>query len=180
MKNKIIYLLTVIISSISLVACTTNTPTSVVNNFFKDIKPQMQDYLKNTISNDKNTEKLSKEIQDELINKFSKVQGKVLSEKIDKDKAQVEVELRSINLGKILGEVFKENISQAFSGEELSEEAISNMLIEKIKEAQISTRKGTIDLVKVDGNWEIDNKKSLASLILGVNEEIFNDKSSES
>ena len=99
---------------------------------------------------------------------LSKLDAKVLSENIDKDKATVEVELSGLNFSNIILEIVQESISNVFSGVEMSDEDMSNSILEKVKSGKVETRTGNITLSKVDKEWKINtDDESFMGLIFG-------------
>ena len=91
-----------------------------------------------------------------------------MSEKIDNDKATVEVEVSGFNFANIILEIIQENIENAFSGVQISEDDISNSILEKVKTGKVETRTGTITLSKVDKEWKINtDDESFMGLIFG-------------
>lgn len=189
MKKTVLTLFMIVLFiPIILTGCKSETPTDVVNSYFSSIKnidsKDAQDLIKNTISeeilneeisgassNEKSTEKDDKELDKSLKMYFSKVDAKVLSEKIDEDKATVKVEVKAPNYSDLLLKVMEESIAQTFSGKEVKQADVEKSLEEKIKNSKSETRTGEINLSKKDNKWEIKSDEFITNLLLGEADE---------
>ena len=109
---------------------------------------------------DKNTEEAVKLY-------LSKLDVKVLSEKIDGDKATVEVEVKGLNFAQLMVEVIQDNLANVFGGEQPTDDQLNAQLLEKVKNGKPQTRKGKINLTKSDKGWQINQDENLTSLVLG-------------
>ncbi len=175
MKNKIKLLLTLIIATLSLTGCTVNGPTDIVETYFREIKngeiKDVSKYLKESMEQNTNSEEPSEEIDPKMeeVMKIltSKLNAKVISEEIKDDKAVVTVEVEGINFSNIFLEIIGEAFNKAFSGEEMDENAMNDMILEKVKNAQTETRTGKVNLTMVDNEWKIETDEEIMSLILG-------------
>lgn len=178
MKNKLKIMIVALLSMVIVTGCGTKSPTEVVNDYFNEIKKgenaEVTEYLlENIESKEDSTESNDETSQDPKIEEamklyLSKLDAKVLSENIDKDKATVEVELSGLNFSNIILEIVQESISNVFSGVEMSDEDMSNSILEKVKSGKVETRTGNITLSKVDKEWKINtNDESFMGLIFG-------------
>lgn len=178
MKNKLKIMIVVLLSMVIVTGCGTKSPTEVVNDYFNEIKKgenaEVTEYLlENIESTEDSTESNDETSQDPKIEEamklyLSKLDAKVLSENIDKDKATVEVELSGLNFSNIILEIVQESISNVFSGVEMSDEDMSNSILEKVKSGKVETRTGNITLSKVDKEWKINtDDESFMGLIFG-------------
>ncbi|MDK2562235.1 DUF4878 domain-containing protein [Romboutsia sedimentorum] len=180
MKNKLKLIIMVILSMAILTGCSGKSPSDVVESYFSEIKTgenaDVTNYISDTIkeNTDKKEEKAKEDPKmNEAMKIFmSNIDAKVLSEKIDGDNATVEVELKGFNLSNIVVEILQENLSNMFSGKELKEDEVSQSILEKVKTAKVETRKGTINLSKVDKKWKIKTDDKAISLIFGKTEEL--------
>jgi hypothetical protein len=178
MKNKLKIMIVALLSMVIVTGCGTKSPTEVVNDYFNEIKKgenaEVTEYLlENIESTEDSTESNDETSQDPKIEEamklyLSKLDAKVLSENIDKDKATVEVELSGLNFSNIILEILQESISNVFSGVEMSDEDMSNSILEKVKSGKVETRTGNITLSKVDKEWKINtDDESFMGLIFG-------------
>ena len=181
MKNKLKIMIVALLSMVIVTGCGTKSPTEVVNDYFNEIKKgenaEVTEYLleniESTEDSTESTESNDETSQDPKIEEamklyLSKLDAKVLSENIDKDKATVEVELSGLNFSNIILEIVQESISNVFSGVEMSDEDMSNSILEKVKSGKVETRTGNITLSKVDKEWKINtDDESFMGLILG-------------
>ena len=181
MKNKLKIMIVALLSMVIVTGCGTKSPTEVVNDYFNEIKKgenaEVTEYLleniESTEDSTESTESNDETSQDPKIEEamklyLSKLDAKVLSENIDKDKATVEVELSGLNFSNIILEIVQESISNVFSGVEMSDEDMSNSILEKVKSGKVETRTGNITLSKVDKEWKINtDDESFMGLIFG-------------
>lgn len=181
MKNKLKIMIVALLSMVIVTGCGTKSPTEVVNDYFNEIKKgenaEVTEYLleniESTEDSTESTESNDETSQDPKIEEamklyLSKLDAKVLSENIDKDKATVEVELSGLNFSNIILEILQESISNVFSGVEMSDEDMSNSILEKVKSGKVETRTGNITLSKVDKEWKINtDDESFMGLIFG-------------
>lgn len=176
MKNKLKLLIVMVISIIALTGCKATTPTDVVTEYFKEIKngtnadvsAYLQESVEQSTSQEAATEEVDPKIDEAMKIVTTKIKAKPLSEEIKEDKAVVQVEVEGINLSNIMLEIIGEAFNKAFSGEELTEDDTSNMILEKVKNAQTETRTGKVNLTKVDEKWKIEVDEDLMALILGT------------
>lgn len=185
MKNKLKIMMMVVLSMFIVTGCATTSPTEVVNNYFEEIKKgenaEVTEYLLESVeSTDAGTEsddetEVDPKMDEAMKLYLSKIDAKVLSENIDKDKATVEVEVSGLNFSNIILELLEESLANAFSGVEMSDEDMSNSILEKIKSGKVETRTGTVTLSKVDKEWKIDSEdESFMGLIFGKAQELDN------
>lgn len=174
MKNRIKLVLIIALSMIALVGCKGESPTNVVESYFKEIKAgenaDVAKYMLDNIENSKDADssKESDPKMEETIKIYlSKLDAKVISEKIDGENATVEVELTGLNFGKIMVEVLQENLADMFGGNEAAADNLDNDFLEKVKTSKVETRKGKVNLTKEDKGWKIKQDNDLNSLIFG-------------
>ena len=182
MKKKIWILTTLVLSvPMLMMGCSTQSPTDVVNNYFTEVKDvksdESGDLIESTISltkehaqddsDDSKTEDLTKSLEMFI----SKVDAKVLSEKVDGEKATVKVKVTGPNYEDLLQAVIEDSITDAFDGKEINSEYLGSNLLKKVKESKSETRTGKINLVKSDGAWKIKSEDDVMNLVLGQSEE---------
>ncbi|CEN77921.1 DUF4878 domain-containing protein [Paraclostridium sordellii] len=176
MKNKIKLMLMIVLSMTILTACGGDSPTKVVDSYFKELKSgkntQAANHLFANVENkedkgDKKDSKMDKNTEEAVKLYLSKLDAKVLSEKIDGDKATVEVEVKGLNFAQLMVEVIQDNLANVFGGEQPTDDQLNAQLLEKVKNGKPQTRKGKINLTKSDKGWQIKQDENLTSLVLG-------------
>ena len=194
--KKIALILVIILSTVSLYGCGGNSPTDVVNNYFKKVKNGETD-IKNLFvmveqDSEENEEALvndsfSEETQKKLLDKMKEITYNVNNETIDGDNAIVNVTVRGMDFNIVLGKTMQEAIgylfTQSLSGVEMSDEendAYLNSLINKyLDEVTYSERTLDIELIKTDKEWKIKEGDSLSKLLLNIDESTFGGESEE-
>ena len=175
-KAKVI--LMVVLAMVIVTGCGSKSPTDVVNSYFSEIKSGKNDeltnyVLENTDTKDTETEtaeetEVDPKMEEAMELYFSKLNVKVLSENIDGDNATVEVEVIGLNYSNIIMELLQESLASAFNGVEMTDEDMSNSVLDKVNNGKEETRTGTISLSKVDKEWKINTEdESYMGLILG-------------
>lgn len=174
MKNKLKLIMMAMIAVFVSVGCASESPTDVVNNYFDEIKKgsnaQVSELFMNSLDTNKEgkkNEEESAELNEAMKIYFSKINVEVLSESVENDSASVEVELTGLNFAKITLGVLEESLSNMFEVQENTSENLDSEFLAKTKSATEETRKGTINLTKVDGKWKIEQDLSLTNLMFG-------------
>lgn len=182
------FVILLIISSIFFIGCSNgDSPKKTVEAVLTSIQNKDFNAIGQYISESAN-EKLNKglngeldkefgELKEPLINLVSKVQFKILDEKVSGDNAQVQVELTVDDLGdqiiKAMPDIMSSAIVSSFSGE--SKEKIEEKLRQKVKEilnTQLpkKTETETVYLKKVNDKWvleENEKNKDFIFMLLG-------------
>lgn len=193
MKKTILALLMIMLFIPMMVTgCKSETPTDVVNTYFSSIKKsdskEAQKLIEDTISDEilneetgttstkeENTDTSKKEdsqkLDESLKMYLSKIEAKVLSEKVNEDKASVKVEIKAHNYSNLLLAVMEESIADTFNGKEVKQSDVEKNLAEKIKNSKAETRSGQINLTKKDNEWKIKSDDDITNLLLGEADE---------
>lgn len=193
MKKTILALLMIMLFIPMMVTgCKSETPTDVVNTYFSSIKKsdskEAQKLIEDTISDEilneetgttstkeENTDTSKKEdsqkLDESLKMYLSKIEAKVLSEKVNEDKASVKVEIKAPNYSNLLLAVMEESIADTFNGKEVKQSDVEKNLEEKIKNSKAETRSGQINLTKKDNEWKIKSDDDITNLLLGEADE---------
>lgn len=193
MKKTILSLLMIMLFIPMMVTgCKSETPTDVVNTYFSSIKKsdskEAQKLIEDTISDEilneetgttstkeENTDTSKKEDSEKLDESLkmylSKMDAKVLSEKVNEDKATVKVEIKAPNYSNLLLDVMEESIADTFNGKEVKQSDVEKNLEEKIKSSKAETRSGQINLTKKDNEWKIKSDEDITNLLLGEADE---------
>lgn len=193
MKKTILSLLMIMLFIPMMVTgCKSETPTDVVNTYFSSIKKsdskEAQKLIEDTISDEilneetgttstkeENTDTSKKEDSEKLDESLkmylSKIDAKVLSEKVNEDKATVKVEIKAPNYSDLLLDVMEESIADTFNGKEVKQSDVEKNLEDKIKSSKAETRSGQINLTKKDNEWKIKSDEDITNLLLGEADE---------
>lgn len=166
------------------------SPTDVVNTYFSSIKKSSTQEAKKLVestipaeaisqdtgeitgaSDSKTSKSEDKKLDESLKMYLSKIDAKVLSEKVEDDKATVKVSLKAPNYSDLLLKVMEESIASTFSGKDVSEADVEKSLEEKIKASEVETRTGEITLTKKDNSWQIKSDDAMTNLLLGEADE---------
>ncbi len=128
-----------------------------------------------TSTKEENTDTSKKEDSEKLDESLkmylSKIDAKVLSEKVNEDKATVKVEIKAPNYSDLLLAVMEESIADTFNGKEVKQSDVEKNLEEKIKSSKAETRSGQINLTKKDNEWKIKSDEDITNLLLGEADE---------
>ena len=169
--KKILITFIIFTLTLGIVGCSTQTPTDVVQSYFKELEngdsQKATAYFENVFpSNEEETEE--DEVSKEIITKYiSRIDAKVVSEEVNEDTATVEVEIEAPNLSNLVMEVFQESLVYAFGGTDMSEEDMNEILLEKVDSGECEIRTGKINLVKEDNEWKIKSDDNIIALMLG-------------
>ncbi|MGL6108373.1 hypothetical protein [Romboutsia sp.] len=172
MKNKFKLILLTLLSMVVVTGCSSKPPSTVVEEYFTEVKKgqsaNVSEYLIDSKDDTETEEKSEDPIMDEAMNIYmSKMDVKVLSENIEEDKAIVEVEFTGFNMSNMFLQIVQESLEKAFSGVEMSDAQMSRSFLEKVKSGKVETRKGKLNLTKVDKVWKIKSDSDYNALIFG-------------
>lgn len=199
MKKSIVLLITLAMI-LSLTACGTPSPTSVTDSFLTAIKEKDAEAITEHYVNDEfdlfeelsdavsgeDEEETEKNANDALIkvyeeNMFPKMLDfdyELSNEKIDGDKATVDVSVKTYQLGSaftsFVGEYIGQAFSLAFSGasDEQMNALAANLLTSKLDELTEKTyeKTATLSLVKKDDKWlvaDVEGNKDVLNALYG-------------
>ncbi len=154
----------VLVAIIACVFLMKDSPKKVVEKTFNDAKTgaYTQNVLAGFVQEENN---LDAEVQKLL---FEKLEWKVLNEKQEGEKATVEVEITNKDFKTIIGNCMQKVLKIAFSGQNISEDEVTNYLMEELRneEIQTVTANQTLSLEKRDGKWEITDEENFVNSIL--------------
>lgn len=179
-------LLLIAIISTTIIGCSGNTPTKVVEKFFGEIqKSNLQTDLlltENAQSKIEETEgEFTQDTQKKLQDVMAKLTFKVNSEKIEGETATVNVTVNSMDLAEVYKNVMKDAVEYIFStslgGEEMSEEEekayFDKLFNQNLDKTIYNEKTGDISLEKIDGKWKIAEDNVLIALVLGIDLSAF-------
>ncbi len=190
--KKLLAVILALTLALSFAACGgagKNTPEGVISGFCECLKTldvkKMQTYLKDPAEESElGLNEVPKEFMDILKTWAKDLKYKVGKAETNGDNAKVKVDFTYTDATDIfkaaLSSYISKAMAEALSGNEVSEERMTELLIECIKEAQKTTKAKTADLSmdftleKVDGNWKISSfADELADMILSNMLEAF-------
>lgn len=178
-----LYLLLIAVLTVSLSACSTLRPEDTVNGYLTAAKQfdsvKMATYVNpNSTSTSpvlddasaapsSSSDKIEQFFMDYLKVNAAKMTYKIQSTEIDKDTAKVSVDCKYVDstplLTSVISEYFKQALSLAFSGSEMTDEQ-TTAIMESIITEQLKSITDTyiektivINCVKIDGKWLIDS-----------------------
>lgn len=177
MKKKLCSLLLILALVLSFSACSTPSPTEVTTAFLQAVKEQNTEDMAGlyaegswSLSEEAGEEadleeddELSQYFMDEVFPKLLEFDYEVLEEKIDGEKAAVDVKITTYNLGDIFTAFVGEYLAQAFAlaFSDADEDAITALGTSLFKEKTADMEKTytetvSIPLSQVDGAWVVD------------------------
>lgn len=176
--KKIIALSLLGISLVAFVGCNkTDSPKEVVAEYFEDVKFNAENELVNNAIETENGEEevFTKETEEALKDLVKKLEYTVGDEKIDGDKATVNVTVKGANLLELVTNTINDamgaTVGAIFSNKEMDDSEINNIvnktLLENIKKSKVEERKGTVTLNKRDNKWKLSTDDELTKLVLG-------------
>lgn len=172
--KKIIGIILSLTLVLGLCACGGPTPTEAANDFMRAIKEQDTETLKTVyaggslditedVKKGKGKDEFDELFGDALYEKLFAFEYEVSNEKIDGDKATVDVAIKTYGLGTSFTNFVSEFMAQAFSLalSGASEDAINKKSVEifsaKLDEAKLDYEKTvTLNLTKKDNGWVVD------------------------
>ena len=187
--KRLVAILTAFVVTISITSCGGPSPTDVTTTFFDGIKGLDADTIESVCivdDKDKKDEELSvvdlyedqqmqEQLKKEPLNKMMDFDYKLSNEQIKDDKATVDVTITTYDLAKPYKNLMEKLIAIALeSDEEMTDEEVTNKVmtlfgseISKLKEKGFE-KTATIDLVKVDDQWEISGLEGNKNLMNGL------------
>lgn len=191
--KKTLAIILALVLALSLAACgggaSKNTPEGVITGFCDCLKTldlqKMQTYLKDAAEE---SELGLDEVPDgfmDLLKGWAKdIKYKVGKAETDGDSSKVTVDFTYTDASEVFKAAMTDYISKALAealgGNEMTEEKMTTLLMDCIKEAQKTTKTKTADLSldfgleKIDGNWKIsDVSEDLGNMILSNMLEAF-------
>lgn len=186
--KKIILLLTTFLLAIFLTACSSAKPEDTINSFFSSAKKfDFEGMNKVMENNDEKYKDIVKELETEdpstqyvldyLKNNASKITYTIKDSEIKDNNAKIQVECKFVDstplLKEIVAEAFTKMLGMSFSGQDLTDEKTTEMLVSIMKEKQKSveetfvTKTVEFECTKKDNKWIISSANdALADVLL--------------
>lgn len=163
-----VIIIAIVVAGVIYISSVANSPEALVESVLNELKignyeqAGVGDFLEGE-NFDQETEKLL----------FDNLQWKISNVKIEDNKATVDVEITNKDFKTIINNYMQRVIKIAFAGEELTDEQITQYLVEELGNDQIQnvTVNKTIILENKDGKWEISEENDFVNILLpGFNE----------
>lgn len=186
--KKIILILTTFLLAISLTACSSAKPEDTINSFFSSAKKFDFEGMNKVMENkDEKYKDILKELETEdpnaqyvldyLKNNASKITYTIKDSEIKNNNAKIKVECKFVDstplLKEIVAEAFTKMLGMSFSGQDLTDEKTTEMLVSIMKEKQKSveetfvTKTVEFECTKKDNKWIISSANdALADVLL--------------
>ncbi|EQB87899.1 hypothetical protein J2Z44_001275 [Clostridium punense] len=189
--KKVVLFIMLITMTIAVYGCSSKTPSNSVKNYLEEVKKgenaDFSKLLNQTLAKaKKDTEKQSEGAPNESTKKFmdslKNLTYTINSEKINGDSATVNVKVNGPDMASVLGDflqkAFTTAFSQAFSGnnatQEETDKLFDTMLVESMNNMKYTERTGDISLTKTNGEWKINNDDALTKLLVNLDNSLFN------
>ena len=185
-KNILIYIVTIILILVVIAGIAfsvlRSTPETTVDRLLKNLKngnfQEISEYINSDLEQLQQNMSIGGQELDEEAYKliFEKLEWKINKEEINGDNAAVEVEVTNKDFQVILTNYTQKLISAAFTGTTLGEEQYKTYLMDELRNESVATRTTTqtINLVKVDGNWQVVINDTFMNLLLPGLQETIN------
>ncbi|HBF6576082.1 TPA: DUF4878 domain-containing protein [Clostridioides difficile] len=185
--KKIILALTTFLLAISLTACSSAKPEDTIDSFFNSAKKFDFEVMNKVMeNNDEKYKDILKELDtkdpnaqyvlDYLKQNASKITYTIKDSEVKGDKATIKVECKFIDstplLQEIVAEAFTKMIGMSFSGQDLTDEKTTEMLVSIMKEKQKSvketyvTKNVEFECSKKDNKWIISSVNDAVADVL--------------
>lgn len=162
MRKSLSLILLFSLSLFLLIGCgKEEKPTDAVNNYFSSIKSKANsDVVDNVVSSvfTSEDESTKKEAKDTLSEVLSKLEVEPQKETIDSNTATVSVNIKGISLSSVMDNLLDEiqNSSELHNLDKDSlSKKITEILIDKIKNAKVEERTSQLNLKKENNKWTI-------------------------
>ena len=177
MKKKLFSIMLAAVIMVSMVGCSSSKPENTVNEFLKNSKNFDLAAMNENISPDSQSDSdVVEAVEDnedlkpylKFIKKNAQIMTYTIKEtNIDEDEATVTVDFKYVDSSDALNAAFTELLkvafTQAFSGNEMSDEEIEKLITDTLTEYESENSdkfaEKTLDLycIKVDNKWYIDD-----------------------
>lgn len=187
LKRFLIIMLTIVMV-VGITACGKSTPTSEVEKVLEGLAAGKRDEINILVTDAINksifggSEELSEEVQggmteetQDLLNGIvGKMEYKINSEKIDGEKATVNVTLKGGNISKAFKGYLGDLLTLAYTSDVLAttpkEEyflLVNSLFYEKLKVIEYEDRSMDVNLTKAGYKWKVENDAAFFDLLLG-------------
>ena len=163
MKKKLLVLAVTIMAMFALIGCGATAPKDVAKKYFEDVSSQTnssfsKEAMKKQLGGNSSTANIPDSCLDAMINCIGKMEVTVTDEKVDGEKATVNLKVKGVNLNTLVNEAVTE-VKSSLSADS-SQDEIYNKYFElvekKLKEASLEERDAKINLTKSNDEWKVN------------------------
>lgn len=163
MKKKLLVLAVTIMAMFALIGCGATAPKDVAKKYFEDVSSQTnssfsKEAMKKQLGGNSSTANIPDSCLDAMINCIGKMEVTVTDEKVDGEKATVNLKVKGVNLNTLINEAVTE-VQSSLSADS-SQDEIYNKYFElvekKLKEASLEERDAKINLTKSNDEWKVN------------------------
>ena len=163
MKKKLLVLAVAIMAMFALIGCGATAPKDVAKKYFEDVSSQTnssfsKEAMKKQLGGNSSTANIPDSCLDAMINCIGKMEVTVTDEKVDGEKATVNLKVKGVNLNTLINEAVTE-VQSSLSADS-SQDEIYNKYFElvekKLKEASLEERDAKINLTKSNDEWKVN------------------------
>ena len=163
MKKKLLVLAVTIMAMFALIGCGATAPKDVPKKYFEDVSSQTnssfsKEAMKKQLGGNSSTANIPDSCLDAMINCIGKMEVTVTDEKVDGEKATVNLKVKGVNLNTLINEAVTE-VQSSLSADS-SQDEIYNKYFElvekKLKEASLEERDAKINLTKSNDEWKVN------------------------
>ena len=123
---------------------------------------------------------MPKEAADAMINMLGKLEVSPTDEKIDGEKATVNVTIKGVSFKTVIGNFMGNLMAEAMKSgaanmtDEETEKLVTDVLVKSINDVPVEERTGIVNLTKSGDDWKVVEDDSLLEVILGITEADMN------
>ena len=163
MKKKLLVLAVTIMAMFALIGCGATAPKDVAKKYFEDVSSQTnssfsKEAMKKQLGGNSSTANIPDSCLDAMIDCIGKMEVTVTDEKVDGEKATVNLKVKGVNLNTLINEAVTE-VQSSLSADS-SQDEIYNKYFElvekKLKEASLEERDAKINLTKSNDEWKVN------------------------
>lgn len=163
MKKKLLVLAVTIMAMFALIGCGATAPKDVAKKYFEDVSNQTnssfsKEAMKKQLGGNSSTANIPDSCLDAMIDCIGKMEVTVTDEKVDGEKATVNLKVKGVNLNTLVNEAVTE-VKSSLSADS-SQDEIYNKYFElvekKLKEASLEERDAKINLTKSNDEWKVN------------------------
>ncbi|MDY3829211.1 MAG: DUF5105 domain-containing protein [Clostridium sp.] len=163
MKKKLLVLAVTIMAMFALIGCGATAPKDVAKKYFEDVSNQTnssfsKEAMRKQLGGNSSTANIPDSCLDAMIDCIGKMEVTVTDEKVDGEKATVNLKVKGVNLNTLVNEAVTE-VKSSLSADS-SQDEIYNKYFElvekKLKEASLEERDAKINLTKSNDEWKVN------------------------
>ena len=162
MKKKLLVLAVAIMTMFALIGCGATAPKDVAKKYFEDVSSQTnssfsKEAMKKQLGGNRSTANIQDSCLDAMIDCIAKMEVTVTDEKVDGEKATVNLKVKGVNLNTLINEAVTE-VQSSLSADSSQDEIYAKyfeLVEKKLKEASLEERDAKINLTKSNDEWKV-------------------------